>query len=64
MLSDMLGTSGMLVMLELVIDVVGGFVCRDESDEVWNMDLLGEVLDVQAAIDYLSFLLSVLIKSN
>ena len=61
MLSDVFGASGMLVVLELVVDVVRSFICGDESDEIWNMDLLGEVLDIQAAVNNLSIFLAILI---
>jgi hypothetical protein len=62
--TDVLGTPGMLIVLELVIDIVRCLVWRDKPNVVRDMCFLGEVLDVQATIDNLSLIFAVLVEGN
>ena len=53
MLANMLGTTSMLVVVEIVIDRIGCTTLSNEPHVIWNMHLLGEVLDIQADVDNL-----------
>jgi hypothetical protein len=65
MLSDVLGTSSVLVVVELIINVVRCRVLSHESDVIWDVNFFGEVLNVKTAVDNLSiFLTSFIIRDQ
>lgn len=60
----MLGTSSVLIVVEIIINGVGTASLSNESNEIRNMNLLCEILDVKPAVNNLSVLFALFIESN
>lgn len=64
MLAYVLGATGMLIVVEIVIDRVRCSILSNEPHKIWDMHLLCEVLDVQADVNNLPLLFIRAIEGN
>jgi len=64
MLSDMLGASSVLVVVEIIIDGVGTAPLGNKPNVIRHMNLLCEVLDIEATVNHLSVVFTLFIESN
>jgi hypothetical protein len=63
-LSDMLGSTSMLIVLEIIINGTRGSFVRNEPHIVWDVRLLRKVFDIEADVDHLSFIFIRAVEGN